>query len=305
MPPTQTHPTPPPTTVWQEKRWPGAVLVLAIGALVGLLYLPLLHWLGRVTLHTGQLTNGALLVCFAIAICTRNALAQLKPSPGINDWGLELLGLAGLCLWPAARLASWQLPLVLLSFCLAFSGIVTLVFGKTGARFFLPAGGAFFVFGMLVGLVPKLDWPMRAIAARYAGSMLAALGAAVNVVLVPGRPPELVLAVGRQAFVVATECNGMGLLTSALLVATILMFRHQMPWLDRLLLLVLAIPIAIVCNFLRIVSICLVAPRTALPYGFVHEALGVCFYFLGLGLIWMIANRFAPSATTAARAKSS
>jgi len=102
----------------------------------------------------------------------------------------------------------------------------------------------------------------------------------------------LALAVGKQVFVVATECNGFGLLTSALLVATILMFRYRLAWLDKLGLLALAIPIAIGSNFLRIVSICLVAPRTALPYGLVHEVLGVLFYYLGLGLIWLIATRY-------------
>ena len=265
----------------------------AIGVLVGLLYLPLLRWMGQVTLHAGQLTNGAVLVFVALAICSRNAITQLKFSPGINDWGLGLVGLAFLCLWLAGRLRPWSLPLVLLSFCLSFSGLVSFCFGKAGVRLFLPALGAFFVFGMLVGLAPKLDWPLRAMAARHVGNLLATLGAAVKVALVPGRPPELVLAVGGQVYAVATECNGFGLLTSALLVATILMFQRRMLWLQKLGLLALAIPIAIVCNFLRIVCICLVAPRTALPYGFVHEAVGACFYFLGLGLIWLIANRQA------------
>src|SRR5882724_2531398 len=85
----------------REGRWLGVPLVVSIGILVGLLYLPLLRWLGSVTLHTGQLTNGALLVCFALAICARNAIAQFKLSPRINDWGLGLLCLAVLCLWVA------------------------------------------------------------------------------------------------------------------------------------------------------------------------------------------------------------
>jgi exosortase len=287
------HPTSPTNTVPREGRSLEVMLVACIGILVGLLYLPLLHWLGSATLHTGQLTNGALLVGFALAICARNAIAQFKLSPRINDWGLGLLGLAVLCLWLAGRYTLWSLPMVLLSFCLSFSGIVSFLFGKPGVRHFLPALGAFFVFGVLVGLVPKLDWPLRTVAARYASGLLAALGAKVELSLVTGKPPELVLAVGRQAYVVATECNGFGLLTSALLVATILMFQHRMPWHQKLGLLALAIPIAIGCNFLRIVSICLVATRTALPYGLVHETLGVFFYFLGLGLIWMIANRHA------------
>ena len=283
----------PPSVVGRgATRWSGVVPVLAVGVLVSLLYLPLLHWLGSVTLHTGQLTNGALLVFLALAICIRSAVTRLTLAPSISEWGVGMLAVAVFCLWLASRLVVWALPLVLFSACLSFAGITTFLFGKAGTRHFLPALGAFFVFGLLVGLVPKLDWPLRSIAAQSAGRLLTNLGLAVQIAIVPGRPPELALAVGKQVFVVATECNGFGLLTSALLVATILMFQYRLPWLDKLGLLALAIPMAIGCNFLRIVSICLVAPRTSLPYGLVHEVLGVLFYYLGLGLIWFVANRY-------------
>jgi exosortase/archaeosortase family protein len=275
------------TSRWRD-FWP----IVVIGAAIGLLYLPLLHWLGSVTLRTSQLTNGALLVVLAMAICIRSAMTKLKLTPAINDWGITLIAIAMLCLWLASRWADGALSLVLLSACLSFAGIISFLFGRAGARQFLPAIGSFFVFGLLVGLVPTLDWPLRTLAARYASRLLAALGVATQVALVPGHPPELALAVGKEVFVVATECNGFGLLTSSLLLATILMFQYRLPWFDKLSLFALAVPIAIVCNFLRIVSICLVAPRTSLPYGLVHETLGVIFYYLGLGLIWVIARRY-------------
>jgi exosortase len=275
-----------------ESRWRDFLPVIAIGATIGLLYLPLLHWLGSVTVHTSQLTNGALLVALAMLICIRSAVSRLTLAPSVNDWGIALLAIAMFCLWLGSRSGSWSLPLVLLSACLSFAGIVSFLFGKAGVRQFLPALGAFFVFGLLVGLVPALDWPLRTLAARYAGRLLTAMGVGVQVALVPGKPPELTLTLGKQVFVVATECNGFGLLTSAILLATILMFQYRLQWLDKLSLLALAVPIAIGCNFLRIVSICLVAPRTSLPYGLVHEVLGVIFYYLGLGLIWLTANRY-------------
>src|SRR5690242_3609724 len=93
--------------------WPGALLVASIGVLVGLLYLPLLHWLGAMTLHTGQLTNGALLVIFATVICTRATVGRLKLSPAVNDWGFGLLGGAMVLLWLAGRSSFWLLPLAL------------------------------------------------------------------------------------------------------------------------------------------------------------------------------------------------
>ena len=269
-------------------------MVLAISVLIGLLYVPLLHWLGLRTLQTQQLLNGAVLVLFALAICVRNAVGELRLAPQLGNEGIGLVALAFVCLWGATRWQTWVLPLSLLSACLAFAGIISFFFGKAGVRKFLPAMSAFFVFGALVGLVPELDWPLRAMAGRYAGSLLAALGVPVKLVFENGRPAQLLLSVNNRAFIVATECNGFGLLTSSLIVATTLAFDYRMPWLQKLALWALAIPIAIGCNFLRIVSICVVAPRTTLPYGFVHETLGLIFYFLGLGLIWKMAGRYKP-----------
>ncbi len=268
----------------------GMLLVLAISVLVGLVYVPLLHWLGRETLHTQQLVNGAFLVCFALAICVRNAVDRLRFDPQVSPHGIGLIALAFLCLAVAGKWHALSLPLLLLSACVAFGGIVSLVFGEAGVRQFLPAVSAFFVFGVLVGLVPRLDWPLREMAARQAGSVLAALGVPVKIGLVAGQPAQLLLSVKGRIFVVATECNGFGLLTSSLIVATTLAFQYRLPWMQKLSLWALAVPIAIVSNFLRIVSICLVAPQVALPYGFVHETLGLIFYFLGLGLIWKIAG---------------
>jgi len=270
------------------------LMVVAISVLIGLLYLPLLHWLGSTTIHTQQLFNGALLVVIALAMCVRDAVYDLRPAPQISNQGMGLVALALGCLWLGAKRQSWSLPLVVLSACLAFAGVVSFLFGRIGARQFLPALGAFFVFGVLAGSVPTLDWPLRAMAARYAGGLLVAMGAPVKIALEQGQPPQLLLYVKDRIFVVATECNGFGLLTSALIVATILVFQYRLPWVEKLSLWAVSVPIAISFNFLRIVSICVVAPRTTLPYGFVHETLGLVFYFLGLGLIWKIARRAKP-----------
>jgi exosortase len=271
------------------------LMVLAISVLIGLLYVPLLYWLGSVTLRTQQLLNGALLVVIALAMCVRDAVYDLRPAPQISNQGIGLVALALGCLWVGARWHSWLLPLFVLSACLSFAGVVSFFFGRIGARQFLPALAAFFVFGVLAGLVPTLDWPLRAMAARYAGGLLMAMGSSVKIALERGQPPQLLLYVKDRVFVVATECNGFGLLTSALIVATILAFQNRLRWVEKLSLWAVSIPIAIGFNFLRIVSICLVAPRTTLPYGFVHETLGLVFYFAGLGLIWKVGGRYKPS----------
>jgi len=271
-------------------------MVIVIGLLIAVLYVPLLHWLVWMTLRTQQLANGALLVVIALAICVRDAVGKLRLQPQFDSLGISLLALGFLYLWLAGRSRVWLLPLVLLSYCFAFAAVMCFLFGKEGAKQFVPALGAFFVFGILVGLFPRLDWPLRAMAGRYAGGLLATMGVPVKLGLTEGQPPSLLLAVKGQVYEVATECNGFGLLTSSLIVATVLAFQYRLPGLSKLGLLALAVPIAIICNFLRIVSICLVAPRVPLAYGFVHETLGLIFYFLGLGLIWKIAGAHEPRA---------
>jgi exosortase/archaeosortase family protein len=267
------------------------VLIVGIGVLLTLVYWPLLAWLARASLHVTQLSTGALLVVFAAVVCLQDSLRALRFAPQVNSPGVALLALGFACLWLARRFAVGVLPLVVFSLCASFAAIVAFFFGRAGVRQFLPALGGFLVFGLLVGLFPTLDWPLRALAAKHAGSLLAWLGVPVRLLIEPGRPAELVLGVGGQLFRVATECNGFGLLTSALLLATILAFHYRLPWQNKLGLLALSIPVAIVCNFLRIVSICLVAPRVAWSYFFMHEALGTIFYFAGLTLVWLAARQ--------------
>ena len=104
----------------------GLWMVLVVGVLIGLLYVPLLHWLASRTLHTQQLVNGAALVVFALGICVRDAVDKLRFTVQIGNLVISLIALALLCLWLAARWRFWTLPLVLLSACLAFAGIVSL-----------------------------------------------------------------------------------------------------------------------------------------------------------------------------------
>jgi exosortase/archaeosortase family protein len=265
--------------------------IVSIGALLLLLYWPVLTWLARASVQAAQLSTGALLVVFAAVICLQDSLRKLRMEPQVNFLGVTLLALGIACLLLAPRLAAAALPLVVFSFCSSFAAVVAFLFGVAGVRQFLPALVGFLVFGLLVGLFPALDWPLRAMAARYSGSFLAALGAPVQLVIEPGRPAELVLAVGGRFFRVATECNGFGLLTSSLLLATILGFQFRLPWLNKVGLLAISVPAAIVFNFLRIVSICLVAPRVRLSYYLVHETLGTIFYFAGLAVIWLAARK--------------
>lgn len=276
-------------------------LILVVGGLLALVYAPLLLWIGRVTLQTTQLTTGGALVLFAVYICLRDTLEKVRLQPRVSTEGMGLFTLALVALWLMRFKIVDPLSLSVISFCLAFAAVISFLFGKPGVRQFMPAIGGFLVFGLLVGLVPKLDWPLRTMAGNYAARTLAWLGNPAQLDLSHVGSPQLNLTVNGRTFVVATECNGFGLLTSSALLATIFAFHYRLPWPGKVGLLMFALPLAIVCNFLRIVSICLIAPRVQFPakwgldtYHWVHEGLGLFFYYLGLLLIWFVASRQRP-----------
>lgn len=292
---TTSRPTEPKHTARQGERMPvsrtvALVWVIAVGSTLALMYWPLISWLGHKSLQMQQLQNGALLVIFAMILCVRETLQAERPRPHINNQGIVLLILGFACVYLAKKLPRLAFPLLLLSFCLSFAAVVSFLFGRVGVKRFLPVLAGLLVFGLLVGMVPKLDWPLRAIAAKYSAQVLSQMDVPVQSVAIGSRPPELLMKVGERIYIVAAECNGFGLLTSSLLLATILAFQYELPWLSKFGLFVFAVPVALICNFLRIVGICLAVPKVSLKYDVIHEGVGTVFYLIGLAIVFVAAR---------------
>lgn len=267
--------------------------VLGLCFLLVLSFWPLALWMGRSALAKQQLNTGGVMVLISIAVCLRGAWPRLRVRPNLNNLGLAMLPVSFVCLWLAGRVQALALPLVVFGFCAALAAMIAFFFGEVGVRTFLPALSGIFVLGVLVGLSPILDWPLRKTAQEYAGNFLARFGLEVLAGRVDGRPPELLLSVGEKIYIVATECNGFGLLSSSLVLAAILAFSFRLPWFRKVGLLVFAAPTAILFNMLRIIGICLAVPRIDLPYAVIHEGIGIAFYAGGLGLVWWVAEHAA------------
>ncbi|MDZ7616527.1 MAG: exosortase/archaeosortase family protein [Patescibacteria group bacterium] len=266
------------------------LIVVALGGLLASVYAPLLLWLGRATISLEQLHNGGLIVLFALFISLRQAMACRAFRPEGNNLGVALVA-AGLGSLYLIRIApALALPIALLSFCLAFAGLAAFLFGTVGVRALLPAVAGILLLGILAGVAPWLDWPLRAVGAKYSALVLDYLGADVAVGLKQGSPPELLLAVKGRLFVVAAECNGFGLIASSLLVAAILGFHYRLAWTAKLALFIMALPLAILFNAFRIVGICLAATHLPLPYMLIHEGIGLFFYTAALLLLWRVAS---------------
>ena len=269
------------------------LIVLVLGVVLASIYAPLLYWLSRAALSIEQLHNGGLIVLFALIISLRRAIRTWRGTPEATPLGLALIGAGIACLFLVQGIPKLAIPLALLSFCLSFAGVSAFLFSTVGVRAMLPAMAGILLLGILAAVDPTLDWPLRAIAAKGSASLLGKLGMDVKVALHAGRPPQLLLALQGKMFVVAAECNGFGLLTSSLLACVILGFHYPLRWLDKLLLLLLTVPGAILSNTLRIVGICLAATHLPLPYMLVHEGIGVVSYAVTLWALWWLAHYLA------------
>jgi len=262
-------------------------------------------WLGRLALEMEQLHNGGLIVLIALLIGLRQAVRErpLRLEPNTLGAVLIVIGLGILTLvkiWPA-----FPLLMVLMSFCFSFAGMTGLVLGSRGVRSLLPAIVGILVLGLFAGIAPSVDWPLRALSARLSAGVLNALDFDVTVALRVGQPPQLLLAVDQRVFVVASECNGFGLLLSCLLVAAILVFYHRLTSLRRILILATAVPVAIVFNSLRIVGICAAVGTVPLPYFVIHEGIGAMSYVLAFGLLWWLVRRCGSSNAAVSREETS
>ncbi|MFO7903509.1 MAG: exosortase/archaeosortase family protein [Pirellulaceae bacterium] len=272
-------------------------IVGALGLLLALVYLPVVLWLGHVTFQMEQLHNGGLIVLITLFIGLQRAVRQQDREREPSNVGFVLI-LAGLGVLLLLKIAPvFTLFLVLLSFCLSFAGMTALILGPRGALSLAPAIAGIHLMGLFAGIAPSIDWPLRALAAKWSANLLAAVGADVRVAMNIGQAPRLLLAVDGRLFVVASECNGFGLLFSCLLVAALLIFYHRLSWVEGLVILALAAPTALLFNSLRIVGISMAAGAVPLPYAVIHETIGILSYLAALGLLWGIARWCTPPAS--------
>ncbi len=263
----------------------------AVGLLIltAVVFWPTAHWLTSQAFAHEQLKQSFFVVVLAglwIGWEKRNTLhLDLRLSNATLGWLFASYALAGAAILFRAPL------LVLAGLVAAVGGTVHYAFGPRALRRTLPLLAVFALFIICVLLFPVLDWPLRQMAGIESARFLKSLGLAPHLAVTPAPDVRLLLLTANQSFVVATECNGFGLITSSLLLGTILLlYRHAPTW-KYILLLPLCIALAFVFNFLRISAIVLLAPDFPGHYAAMHETAGLIALYAGLGLVLFLTGR--------------
>ena len=261
-------------------------LASALALLTGIVFWPAGRWLASETFAREQLKQSFFVVLFAGLWIAWEKRQNLRINLQLSNRTLVWLLVSYVL---AAGALVFKTPLLFLGgMVAALGGMVNYVFGGQAFRRTLPL---LLVFGLLilcVLLFPILDWPLRQMAGVEAARFLKFLGLASHLAVAPRPEVKLLLLTGKQTFLVATECNGFGLITSSFLLGMIRLLYRQTALRWYLLLLPLCSAVAFIFNFLRISVIVLLAPRFPGHYAALHEVAGLIALYSGLGLVWLL-----------------
>jgi len=257
-------------------------VILAVAVIA---YGPLMGGVWEMSSETTQAFNAFVLlgVAFIDALITAVKTGSFQPS--INSHGLLLFGLSCLALVIASVAQIW--PFAVLGLCLNVGALLSFCFGRSGVRAFYPALAGFGIIVLMLVLVPEVDEQLRLFAGRLSAWVLPLFG--IRVEFVVQQVPFQVLLVaekGAGVFSVATECNGLGILMSSVVLSLILTLKRKASLMGIVLLLGASMVIGLGFNVIRIVAIALTALQTNLRYSMIHEGMGTGVYLLALLVVW-------------------
>ncbi len=272
----------PATAASRGERWLAAGLLTA----TALAFWPVASWVTARTFAHEQLKQSFFITLLAGFWIAWEQRASLRLRVQLERTGLACLiaayaGVAAALLFDAPLL-------VLAGLVAAAAGAVQVLFGARALRRAAPLLAAFGLLIVFVLLFPVLDWPLRKMAGVESARLLQSFGLASQLRIVADPDVRLLLLSPHGTFIVATECNGFGLISSSLLLGTIFLLYRRASWWKFPGLLALCLALAFVMNLLRIAAIVGLAPRFPGHYHALHETAGLVALYLGLGAVWLL-----------------
>jgi len=254
------------------------LLIVGLLAIIGLFYWPTFRWLGNAWLSNDYYSHGFLVPVVAgfFAWTKRRSLEGREPS----IVGAFVLSLAAI-LYVFGIVRDERL-LSALSLIFLIYGFVLTYFGlKAGKAMAFPA--CFLVFMVPFPFVQDLGFSLQGVSVESSAWLLRLFGMSVEVV---GRE----LRVNDLTFTVGLPCSGINTLIALLALAAVYTHLLTGPLAKRVLLFVLAFPVAIAANILRVTSIVLVAnfADVDVATGVYHDISSPLFFILAFGFLVLI-----------------
>lgn len=281
MPP-PAAPAPPAAAPRPGERWLAGSLL----GLTALAFWPVATWVTSQTFAHEQLKQSFFLLVLSGLWIAWERRGSLRLRLQLDNTALACLLPAYACVAGAFFLKT---PLLVLAgLVAAAAGAVHILFGERALRRTVPLLAAFALLILFVLLFPVLDWPLRKMAGVESARLLQSFNLASQLQIVANPDVQLWLVNPHGTFIVQTECNGFGLISSSLLLGTICLLYRRARWWKFPGLLALSLLLAFTTNLLRIATIVLLAPRFPGHYNALHETAGLVALYTGLGAVWLL-----------------
>ncbi len=259
-----------------------------IGAAAG--FSPALYWLGKAVVDSQQLRDAfIILVVAGIVMAMEHGIFPHKPR--FNKNVLAALAVAYAAFFCAGLFGVFANVMLTLFGVSAF--IVSIGFACFDRkRYVLAVGGAFYIFTILSFAIKIFDLPLRVWAGKLSAFVLSKFNDTVQLFLIRGQEPQIAMNVDGASYLVATECNGFGIISSCFVLSAVLaFFRSDASIIKKAALIALSGALGYFLNSMRIVSIVAVAPIAGKEnYFFWHEAFGYAFFAAALLLVFQISR---------------
>jgi exosortase len=261
------------------------VPLITLGALTALLVVA--YWdmfaLTSAAWEEDLYSHGYIIPLFSLALLWMR-WQPFKPVPTIERWA----GLAVLVAGLAIRLLAVYMvanPLDRYSFLIALSGVFLMVGGWHTLRWAGPAiGFLFFMYPLPAILEQGVLWRLQTMASAASTFILQTLGVAAF------RQGNLINIAGQPLFV-ADACSGLRMVTIFSALAVAMVFLIERPWWDKFVIILSAIPIALIVNIIRITVTGLlylaVGPENDYVKHLGHDWAGYFMMPLALGFLWI------------------
>lgn len=266
---------------FSESRATGLVVLASLASGVLWSYWPTLERMAERWSRDPQYSHGFLVPVFAAIILTvrRGMLSNFVWQP--TWWGMPLL-LAGAAVRAFAASRDIE-SLDGLSLIPTLAGLVCLVGGWQALRWSWPA------LTFLAFMIPlpyqveiALSHPLRGVATRSSTFLLQLLG-------FPALREGNVVLIEEVRLGVVDACSGLGMLMTFFALATAMAFIFKSPVADRVVLIISAVPIAVVANVIRISStgMAYLWADSDTAYAIMHDLAGWLMMPLALLMLWM------------------
>ena len=263
-----------------KRTWDIAA-TLGLGVLVAVLFQGTFVWLFRQWFSNDYYAHGVLIPLVSAFLIWRRWKAPHPTANSTMAGGLLLgVGISG-HIWAMAERATYQSALCLI---VVLGGLILLLYGA-GELWQATFPLLFLIAAIPLPFIERISLPLQLVTAHWVSEVASLVGLQVT-------RNGAQLSLQGCALVVGAPCSGLRSLvafTSIIALLAYVTYGHRV---SKLILIVVALPVALGVNVLRITSLLIIAQLAGeeVAMRYYHTAFGIVFYVLALGILIILAR---------------